>query len=120
VPGLNISSGFFADRSMVSLDGEQTRGTGGHVLFLINGRPVREVLEGGVSSDSLESFPVGALERIEVIQRPGSVLYGSDAFSGVINLITQKAIGENVDIRTTGGPMAPSQRLERFCLIEAV
>jgi len=28
-----------------------------------------------------------------VIKGPGSVLYGSDAYSGVINLITQKAEG---------------------------
>jgi outer membrane receptor for ferrienterochelin and colicins len=37
----------------------------------------------------LESFPIDALDHIEVIRRPGSVLYGSNAFSAVINLITK-------------------------------
>jgi outer membrane receptor for ferrienterochelin and colicin len=104
VAGLNVSSGFFQDRSTIAVEGDQTRVDSGHILFLINGRPVREIMEGGVSSDLLESFPVRILERIEVIKGPGSVLYGSDAFSGVINLITKKAAGTNVDVSSSGGP----------------
>jgi outer membrane receptor for ferrienterochelin and colicins len=91
VPGLTGTSAYFTDRSLVAARGDQTRIDGGHVLILINGRPSREVLEGGIVSDLLESFPVGVLERIEVIRGPGSVLYGSNAFSAVINLITQEA-----------------------------
>jgi outer membrane receptor protein involved in Fe transport len=93
VAGLNVTSTFLADSSLIAVRGDQTRANGGHILILINGRPVREVLEGGVISDILESFPIGILERIEVVKGPGSVLYGSDAFSGVINLITKKAEG---------------------------
>jgi outer membrane receptor for ferrienterochelin and colicins len=104
VAGLNTSSGFFQDRSTIAVEGDQTRVDSGHILFLINGRPVREIMEGGVSSDLLESFPVRILERIEVIKGPGSVLYGSDAFSGVVNLITKKAEGTSVDVSSSGGP----------------
>jgi len=103
VAGLTGSSAFFADRSMVAVRGDQTRTDAGHILILINGRPVREVIEGGVSSDILESFPVNLLERIEVIKGPGSVLYGSDAYSGVINLITQKAEGNGFHASAAGG-----------------
>jgi outer membrane receptor for ferrienterochelin and colicins len=91
VPGLAASTAYFTDRSIVAARGDQTKINGGHVLFLINGRPTREVLEGGVVSDLLESFPISVLERIEVIKGPGSVLYGSNAFSAVVNLITRKA-----------------------------
>ncbi len=104
VAGLNVSSGFFQDRSTIAVEGDQTRLDSGHILFLINGRPVREIMEGGVSSDLLESFPVRILERIEVIKGPGSVLYGSDAFSGVVNLITKKAVGSSFDVTSSGGP----------------
>lgn len=90
VPGLNLTSAYFTDRSIVAARGDQTKINGGHVLFLINGRPTREILEGGLVSDLLESFPVAALDHIEVIKGPGSVLYGSNAFSAVINLITKK------------------------------
>jgi len=103
VAGLTGSSAFFADRSIIAARGDQTRTDSGHILILINGRPVREVIEGGVSSDLLESFPVNLLERIEVIKGPGSVLYGSDAYSGVINLITQKAEGNGFHASGAGG-----------------
>jgi outer membrane receptor protein involved in Fe transport len=108
VAGLNVSSTFFADSSLIAIRGDQTRANAGHILILINGRPVREILEGGVSSDILESFPINTLERIEVVKGPGSVLYGSDAFSGVINLITKKAEGK--DFRVSGAEGAAGER----------
>ena len=102
VAGLTGTSAYFTDRSLVSARGDQTKINGGHVLFLINGRPTREILEGGLISDLLESFPVRILERIEVIKGPGSVLYGSNAFSAVVNLITRKAATNELDISTFG------------------
>jgi outer membrane receptor protein involved in Fe transport len=103
VAGLNGSSSYFQDRSTIAARGDQSRLDSGHILLLINGRPVREVIEGGVDSDILESFPVSILEQIEVIKGPGSVLYGSDAFSGVINLITKKAVSDSISVRAAGG-----------------
>jgi outer membrane receptor for ferrienterochelin and colicins len=91
VPGLTGTSSYFTDRSLIAARGDQTKANGGHILILINGRPTREILEGGLISDLLEAFPVNVLERIEVIKGPGSVLYGSNAFSAVVNLIVQKA-----------------------------
>ena len=108
VPGLASSTASFTDRSIVAARGDQTKINGGHILFLINGRPTREILEGGLAGDLLESFPVGTLERIEVIKGPGSVLYGSNAFSGVVNLITRKAERNEVVVSGLGtrGPGA--------------
>jgi len=103
VPGLSLAGSPFTDRSLVAARGDQTKVTGGHILFLINGRPTREVLEGGLISDLLEAFPVNALEKIEVIRGPGSVLYGSNAFSAVINLITKKAEGNGLTVSGFGG-----------------
>ena len=100
VPGLVAATSYFTDRSMVAVRGDQIRGNGSHILILINGRPTREVLDGGIVSDLMQSFPVNILERIEVIRGPGSVMYGSTAFSGVINLITKKALGRSATFRT--------------------
>jgi outer membrane receptor protein involved in Fe transport len=90
VGGLSVSSSYLADRSIIAARGDLTSLTSGHILYLINGRPSREVQVGGVTSDLLESFPLSALERIEVIRGPGSVLYGSNAFTAVVNLITSR------------------------------
>jgi iron complex outermembrane receptor protein len=57
VPGLAGSTASFTDRSIVAVRGDQTKINGGHILFLINGRPTREILEGGLVSDLLESLP---------------------------------------------------------------
>jgi outer membrane receptor for ferrienterochelin and colicins len=91
VPGLTGTTSYFTDRSLIAARGDQTKANGGHILILINGRPTREILEGGLISDLMEAFPVNVLERIEIIKGPGSVLYGSNAFSAVVNLIVQKA-----------------------------
>ena len=104
VPGLSIASAYFTDRSLVAARGDQTKINGGHTLFLINGRPTREVLEGGLITDLLEAFPVNALEKIEIVKGPGSVLYGSNAFSAVVNLITKKAEGNGITVSGFGGP----------------
>ena len=77
------------DRSVIASRGDQVMPSSSHILFLINGRPVREVLEGGIKSEIYESFPVTVIDRIEVIRGPGSVLYGSQAFSAVINVVTK-------------------------------
>jgi outer membrane receptor for ferrienterochelin and colicin len=111
VAGLTLSNASASDRGMVAVGGDQNEG---HILYLINGRPVREVLQGGSSADLLASFPVNILERVEVIKGPGSVLYGSDAVAGVINLITKKAVGKDFHLSTAaepGGGIAESEEI---------
>ena len=111
------------DRSIVSARGNQARVNGGHVLLLINGRPTREVAEGGVNEDILESFPVNSLERMEVIKGPGSVLYGSDAFSGVIppGLVTGLVTGLGLcQWRYVAGPRGADGAFRHRGLAEAI
>lgn len=98
VPGFAVATNYMTDRSVISSRGDQIPTTSNHVLLLINGRPVREMLEGGISSEMYETFPVNIIERIEVIKGPGSVLYGSNAFSGVINIITESAEETGVSV----------------------
>lgn len=94
VPSLLGSTSYLPDRQMISSRGDQVGVTANHILLLLNGRPMREDFTGGIKSEVLESFPVNVIERIEVIRGPGSVLYGSQAFSGVINIVTKSA-GKN-------------------------
>lgn len=59
-------------------------------LVLVNGVSLKSVVRGG-SHTVWGEFPVRAISRIEVLRGPGSALYGADAFSGVINIITKNA-----------------------------
>ena len=48
-------------------------------------------------------MPIKSIARVEVIRGPGSALYGADAFSGVINIITKnhdELRGTQTGIRT--------------------
>jgi outer membrane receptor for ferrienterochelin and colicins len=94
MPGVSPSSGYLFDRSSIAVQGDMTKQTTSHILMLVNGRPIREVMEGGLSSDVLEGFPTSAIDHIELIKGPGAVLYGSDAFTGVINIITRKPVDD--------------------------
>ena len=58
------------------------------VLLQINGRPIRETTVSSLNHDIYNFFPVSAIEKIEIVRGPGSVLYGTNAMSGVINIVT--------------------------------
>jgi len=64
------------------------------VLVLINGNPIKNDNDGGSSSALYNGISLSMIERIEVIRGPGSVLYGSNAFSGVINKVTKASDSE--------------------------
>lgn len=63
------------------------QGLGGeHVKVLIDGVPVIGRISGSVD---LSQLPLAEVERVEIVEGPMSVLYGTDAMGGVINLITR-------------------------------
>ena len=58
------------------------------VLVLVNGRRLMEA-DRGSPSWQLIPIHVGEVESIEVLRGPGTILYGADAVSGVINIRTK-------------------------------
>ncbi|TMP19983.1 ferric-rhodotorulic acid transporter [Pseudoalteromonas sp. S2721] len=61
----------------------------GNVLVMINGERINES-SFGKASVYLPYIPVEVIEKIEFIRGPGSALYGSNAFLGVMNIVTSK------------------------------
>jgi outer membrane receptor protein involved in Fe transport len=76
--------------NMVSVRGDATVHYSNRVLVLIDGRPYRDSAGGGIRLALFQFFPISRIERIEIIRGPGAVLYGSGAYTGVINVITKK------------------------------
>lgn len=76
---------------------DNTLGTTNVQLMGMNGRNVKILLDGlpmvdrGDTRESLNQVDVNSIERIEIVEGPMSVSYGSDALAGVINIITKKA-----------------------------
>ncbi len=75
------------------------RGLGANrTLVLINGRrPGPAGTRGGVSAFDLNTLPLTAIERVEILKDGASSIYGSDAVAGVVNIITRKGDGGTVD-----------------------
>ncbi|MEK7704179.1 MAG: TonB-dependent receptor, partial [Myxococcota bacterium] len=64
---------------------------GGHMLMLLDGHALNEQWDGAVYFDRSATIPFEMIDHIEVVLGPGSVLYGSNAMLGVINIITKRA-----------------------------
>jgi outer membrane receptor for ferrienterochelin and colicins len=59
------------------------------ILLLVNGHRVNNNLTDGAFIDTAFLLDVDLIDRVEVIRGPGSVLYGNNAFFGVINVVTR-------------------------------
>lgn len=75
---------------------DNATGTADIQLMGMSGRNVKILLDGvplpdrGDTRESLLQIDPNQLERIEIVEGPLSVMYGTDALAGVINLITKK------------------------------
>lgn len=81
------------------------------ILTLIDGRdPSVPFL--GSQEWSAVSFPLDDLASLELVRGPGSALYGSDAFNGVLNMVTKAPrFSRGGKIQATGGDL-DTQRLD--------
>lgn len=85
LPGIEYVENFFG-RSVLNFRGVQNINYTNKTLLMINGNPFYEVVTG---ANFLESIPINSIEQIEVIRGPGSPLFGTNAYSGVVNIITK-------------------------------
>jgi len=74
------------------------------ILLLVDGHRVNNNLTDGALVDTAFILDVDLIERVEIIRGPGSVLYGNNAFFGVINVITRQ--GKNVNGAEVSGEYA--------------
>ncbi len=85
VPGIDV----YATGGQGALVTERIKGSNAsQVLVLIDGNRINSPLLG---TADLGDIMLSDVERIEVVSSPLSAIYGSDAISGVINVITKKA-----------------------------
>jgi outer membrane receptor for ferrienterochelin and colicins len=65
--------------------------SGQNVKILLDGVPL---VDRGSTRQSLSQVDINIIERIELVEGPMSVVYGTDALAGVINLITKKNVAK--------------------------
>ena len=90
---LNLVAGFSVTRTYLKRDLPTARGIlqdhyANKVLVMINGIPTWHATTG---ESNLNRVNINDVERIEVLKGPASVLYGTNAYSGAVNLILRRA-----------------------------
>jgi len=79
-----------AGQATYGLTSASLRGLGANrTLILVNGRRLANYATDGTTVD-INSIPVSAIDRVEVLKDGASGVYGSDAVAGVINFILRK------------------------------
>jgi vitamin B12 transporter len=100
VPGVSVSqSGNPGALTQARIRGSESN----HVLVLIDDVPVNDFANGDFN---FADFPLEDVERIEVIRGPQSGIYGANAHSGVISIVTRTGRGlarPKADFRIEGG-----------------
>ena len=83
VPGVEVYDQSLSGAKRINIRGE----SGARVLIMIDGQKITE-------QKSMDGAPLlidpNQIERIEVMKGPASVLYGSEAIGGAVNIITKK------------------------------
>lgn len=95
IMGYGVSGGAAGSISLRGLSGGTAR-----LMVMIDGHPQYAGIFGHPIADAYQSF---LAERVEVLRGPASVLYGSNAMGGVINIVTRKMQGDGVKTNVRAG-----------------
>ena len=95
IMGYGVSDGAAGTISIRGLSGGS-----GQVMVLIDGHPQYMGMFGHPISDAYQSLMA---ERVEVLRGPASVLYGSNAMGGVVNIVTRKMEQDGVRTNINAG-----------------
>ncbi|MBN2505470.1 MAG: TonB-dependent receptor [Verrucomicrobia bacterium] len=91
VPGLHVSyDRNYSFLGVRSFNRSDINSLNGRVLMLVNGHRINDNLSGGSDVGTAFFLDADLIERVEVVRGPGSVLYGNNAFFGVINVVTRQ------------------------------
>ena len=95
VMGYGVSGGAAGNISVRGLSGGS-----GQVMVLIDGHPQYMGMFGHPISDAYQSLMA---EQVEVLRGPASVLYGSNAMGGVVNIVTRRMEEDGVRTNISAG-----------------
>lgn len=106
VPGLFVTSrgmmGYGVSTGAAGSMKVRGIGSGAQTLVLIDGQPQYAGLMGHPIPDAYQTMMA---EKVEILRGPASVLYGSNAMGGVMNIVTRKPLtdGSRTSVMLEGG-----------------
>jgi outer membrane receptor for ferrienterochelin and colicins len=82
--------------------------TGQNMLILFNGQRLNAFLPGNRFGG--EEYLLNNIDRVEIIRGPGSALYGTGAFTCVVNIISKKLLVDSSDEIIVSGEFIPTSK----------
>ncbi|MCC8088889.1 MAG: TonB-dependent receptor [Rikenellaceae bacterium] len=82
------------DQTLGETDFEVMGMSGNNIKILMDGVPL---IDRGDAKQSLSQVDINSIDRIEIVEGPMSVVYGTDALAGVVNIITKRPSGTTTD-----------------------
>lgn len=105
LPGLDVTNSHGEVNVLAYSRGNRTGSMNERIMLMVDG--VEHNILYTQQMMIAQDFPLTIIERVEVLYGPASAVYGPNAFSGVINVITKKTTGleafDDVDILLGGG-----------------
>ncbi|RMH20146.1 MAG: TonB-dependent vitamin B12 receptor, partial [Gemmatimonadetes bacterium] len=92
LPGLDVS-GVGVNQARPTIRGQR----GQRILLVEDGLRMNNARRQQDFGELPALVDVNSVERVEVVRGPASVLYGSDAIGGVVNIVTRRPENEGVD-----------------------
>ena len=89
VPGFYVS--YDRNYQFLGVRGVNLGDFNSRILLLVDGHRINNDLTDGAFIDTAFILDVDLIDHVEIVRGPGSVLYGDNAFFGVINVITRRA-----------------------------
>ena len=87
LPGFDVSRTFGRGYSTLYARGSRTSGLTEKIMILVDGVEDNDLFTN--SAIITKQYPISSIKRIEIIYGPASTIYGANAFSGVVNIVTK-------------------------------
>jgi iron complex outermembrane receptor protein len=101
VPGFFLGKNTFQVEPVISVRGFKSS-FNQNVLVLLDGIPQTDRVTGDRLA-VLGNVPLDIIERVEIMRGPGSALYGADAYSAVVDVITRRIPPDKTRVTVGGG-----------------
>lgn len=89
LPGVRLQQRQTFTNAFASVSGAAINDNDNHLLLLVDGVPWRVATSGGANRLLYDAFPIALVERLELVRGQAAIVHGSNAVSGIVNIVTR-------------------------------
>lgn len=89
LPGVRLQQRQTFTNAYAAVSGAAVNDNDNHLLLLVDGVPWRVSTSGGANRLLYDAFPMVLVERLELVRGQAAIVHGSNAVSGIVNIVTR-------------------------------